>query len=207
MSTLEKYHYENLSDIWDKVFKNGTSKICGRQPLKSFTWAILEYFIPYKASLLRSLRYDCCFLWKSRRKAAFWFKQSIYSKIYIPLQTYQIQYKHRMNRFHILFQCFYCWLWTSKCWLGSRFEYMFLQKKFSPCVCDCIVKIFWNYSTHCSGVIIADFDQVTFGWVLDEHMFICEKHYHKVHIFITSSLRLSEIYRWFASVREPVGFL
>ena len=22
------------SDIWDKVFKNGLSKICGRQPLK-----------------------------------------------------------------------------------------------------------------------------------------------------------------------------
>ena len=27
--------------IWDKVFKNGPSKICGRQPLKTFI--ILEY--------------------------------------------------------------------------------------------------------------------------------------------------------------------
>ena len=27
---------------WDKVFKNGPSKICGRQPLKTFTWPILE---------------------------------------------------------------------------------------------------------------------------------------------------------------------
>ena len=25
-----------LSIIWDKVFKNGSSKICGRQPLKNF---------------------------------------------------------------------------------------------------------------------------------------------------------------------------
>ena len=39
---------------WDKVFKNGPSKICGRQPLKylmsdgllNFTWSILEYLIP-----------------------------------------------------------------------------------------------------------------------------------------------------------------
>ena len=26
---------------WDKVFKNGPSKICGRQPLNTFTWSIL----------------------------------------------------------------------------------------------------------------------------------------------------------------------
>ena len=54
---------------WDKVFKNGPSKICGRQPLENlkwydllkqticlqrfwrlsytnFTWSILEYFFP-----------------------------------------------------------------------------------------------------------------------------------------------------------------
>ena len=30
---------------WDKVFKNGPSKICGRQPSKNFTWSILEYFV------------------------------------------------------------------------------------------------------------------------------------------------------------------
>ena len=49
--------------IWDKVFKNGPSKVCERHPLKtlkvygfqilqrmsftSFTWSILEYFVPY----------------------------------------------------------------------------------------------------------------------------------------------------------------
>ena len=31
---------------WVKVFKNGPSKICGRQPLKKFTWSILEYLDP-----------------------------------------------------------------------------------------------------------------------------------------------------------------
>ena len=31
---------------WVKVFKNGPSKICGRQPLKDFTWSILEYLDP-----------------------------------------------------------------------------------------------------------------------------------------------------------------
>ena len=32
-------------EMWDKVFKKGPSKICGRQPLKNFTWSILEYFV------------------------------------------------------------------------------------------------------------------------------------------------------------------
>ena len=35
---------------WVKVFKNGPSTICGRQPLKNFTWSILEYLDP-KSSL------------------------------------------------------------------------------------------------------------------------------------------------------------
>ena len=36
-----------LSDIWHKVFKNGPSKICGRQPLNNFTWSVLEYFVSF----------------------------------------------------------------------------------------------------------------------------------------------------------------
>ena len=40
---LERIFHD--SDIWDKVFKNGLSKICGRQPLRNFTWPILEYFV------------------------------------------------------------------------------------------------------------------------------------------------------------------
>ena len=35
-----------LSYKYGKVFKNGPSKICGRQPSKNFTWSILEYFVP-----------------------------------------------------------------------------------------------------------------------------------------------------------------
>ena len=31
--------------IWKKVFKNGPKKACGRQPLKDYTWSILEYFV------------------------------------------------------------------------------------------------------------------------------------------------------------------
>ena len=37
---------ENYSmNIWGKVFNNGPSKVCGRQPLK--TSSIVEYFAPY----------------------------------------------------------------------------------------------------------------------------------------------------------------
>ena len=47
--------FQNVSDLqfsrihtnmWVKVFKNGPSKICRRQSLKSFTWFILEYLDP-----------------------------------------------------------------------------------------------------------------------------------------------------------------
>ena len=53
------WKFENNYHIWGKIFKNGPSKICGRQPLKklkgygllkqrlsstSFTWSIFEYF-------------------------------------------------------------------------------------------------------------------------------------------------------------------
>ena len=46
------------NNIWDKVFKKGPSKNCGRQPLKNFTWSILEYFLPFVFTLrdLRSFR-------------------------------------------------------------------------------------------------------------------------------------------------------
>ena len=32
--------------IWDKVLKNGPSRIRGRQSLKNFAWSILEHFVP-----------------------------------------------------------------------------------------------------------------------------------------------------------------
>ena len=41
--------------LWDKVFKNGPSKICGRQLLKN----LKGYFVPFETPLLRkSVRYS-----------------------------------------------------------------------------------------------------------------------------------------------------
>ena len=40
--------------MWGKVFKNGASQICGRQPLKNYTWSIFEYFVSYGLSKGRS---------------------------------------------------------------------------------------------------------------------------------------------------------
>ena len=34
-------------EILVQVFKNGPSKIYGRQPLKNFAWSILQYLDPY----------------------------------------------------------------------------------------------------------------------------------------------------------------
>ena len=40
-SASAKYIY-----MWEREFKNEPGKICGRQPLKNFTWSILQYFVP-----------------------------------------------------------------------------------------------------------------------------------------------------------------
>ena len=77
---------ENLEIIWDKVFKNGPSKICERQPLKdlkeydlpkadhnpsnflktvfrNFNWSILEYFVPYGIKINHHLLSKAFFSW------------------------------------------------------------------------------------------------------------------------------------------------
>ena len=49
---------------WYKVFKNGSSKICGRLPLENFTWSTLEYFVPIIARfLLGNKRNDFIEIW------------------------------------------------------------------------------------------------------------------------------------------------
>ena len=44
----------NHSSIWDKVFKNGLSKICGRQPLKNLNRSGLLKHLFYRKPL-----HDC----------------------------------------------------------------------------------------------------------------------------------------------------
>ena len=68
MPQSRQTHFKNVAAFaakykWDKVFKNGSSEICGRQSFEKFevipyyfkffkdsstnlTWTILEYFIP-----------------------------------------------------------------------------------------------------------------------------------------------------------------
>lgn len=43
-------HYKLMilcKDIWDKVFTDGPTRICGAQPLKNFTWSILEHLVSF----------------------------------------------------------------------------------------------------------------------------------------------------------------
>ena len=47
MAFLHHHSPPKYKNIWGKVFKNRPNRICGRQPLKIFTWAILEYFTPF----------------------------------------------------------------------------------------------------------------------------------------------------------------
>ena len=43
--------------IWGKVFKNGPSKICGKQPSKNFTWSILECLDPFICNSRSFIKY------------------------------------------------------------------------------------------------------------------------------------------------------
>ena len=38
--------------IWDIVFMNRPGKIWGTQPLKNFSWSILEYLVPFVGTLI-----------------------------------------------------------------------------------------------------------------------------------------------------------
>ena len=52
--------------IWDKVFKSGLSKFCGKTAFKKFSYSTLEYFVPYKEMYLYySCRPANCFLGNS----------------------------------------------------------------------------------------------------------------------------------------------
>ena len=51
-SKMEHDYYQwKVCTICVKVFTNGPCKICGRHPLKSFTWSILECVDPYMSCL------------------------------------------------------------------------------------------------------------------------------------------------------------
>ena len=55
---------------WDKAFKNGPSKICGRKPFKNlkwyglpkFSWFILEYLDPYVSFDSQPISCECFYL-------------------------------------------------------------------------------------------------------------------------------------------------
>ena len=68
-------------DIWDKVFKNGPTRICGIQPLKNFTWSILEYFVPY--FLVQNASKDSCYFEMSLFKIPFEMTSSFFTVSWI----------------------------------------------------------------------------------------------------------------------------
>ena len=45
--TFSNNETQDIYQTWDKIFKNGPSKICGKPPLKNFTWSIRKYFVSY----------------------------------------------------------------------------------------------------------------------------------------------------------------
>ena len=77
-------HYKLMilcKDIWDKVFKNGPTRICGTQPLKNFTWSILECFVPY--FLAHSASKDSCYFKMSLFKIPFKMTSSFFTVSWI----------------------------------------------------------------------------------------------------------------------------
>ena len=48
----------SAKNIWDKIFKNVSSEICGRKPLRNFNCSVLEYLDPYQSSFQIRLKTD-----------------------------------------------------------------------------------------------------------------------------------------------------
>ena len=61
-----------LQSIWDKVFKNGLSKICGRQPFKFFGDCLPQFYVVHSWILFPILelrgehQYEMCEAFPSR---------------------------------------------------------------------------------------------------------------------------------------------
>ena len=45
----------SLNIIWNKIFKNGPSEICGRQPLKNLKWYGLP-MVPFTNTVIESYK-------------------------------------------------------------------------------------------------------------------------------------------------------
>ena len=138
--------------IWVKVFKNGPSKICGREPSENFTWSILEYFVAnFILDCLKKKKLEKCF----DSLMANGFNRMVWSKI----QSYIVCYGLSVQADHIIlnflkavfhkFYLVYSWIpWPTYLsilsisyeWVEivepARREHMFANLKTGQCLWD-----------------------------------------------------------------------
>ena len=78
----------NNSFIWDKIFKNGPSEICGSQPLKNLKWSL---YIFQRLSFTDFTRYifEYCVLYMPILTAALWFGIFVHMSLLEKLKTFK----------------------------------------------------------------------------------------------------------------------
>ena len=62
-----------------------------------------------------------------------------------------------LNRFHILFWCYYCWLWTSKCRLRTILQKSVIDGELKTIISCCNFfhhKYLWNSYTHAHSPLL-----------------------------------------------------
>ena len=99
--------YVVFSGPWFPVFGLNTGKY---RPERTPYWDTFHAVQNYFTSLLFQPVFTCS---KSRMETREICEICSKLKIKIPERLLST-----LNRFHVLFWCFYCWLWTSKCRLG-----------------------------------------------------------------------------------------
>ena len=112
---------DSVFSIWVKVFKNGPSKICGRQPLKNSTWSIFEYLDLYGTvpEDWIFLRIEMSYMYYIDLVRCFWVIKmglKLLSPIFIGRKTFSIYYDGPTKRKALLWSlCLIFYNFFGKC--------------------------------------------------------------------------------------------
>ena len=126
-----------IFNVWDNIFKNGPSKISGRQSSKNITWSVLEYTLPcvidlrkhstaLKTHILNNFLIKFIKLYLNlprfyeRPQNTSWILNASFLRLFLDNRVFYEQHRH------LFWECKFCSnlykiLWSSlRCWTHRR---------------------------------------------------------------------------------------
>ena len=102
---IQRDYWNGMFSKWSfkTVFKNGTTKICGRQPLRLsstyFTWSILKYFVKFVSFLTN---FTSCYSSPVLLRFTDIVSEKLVKKIKLHFQVVHLLYYLNVDNFYLL---------------------------------------------------------------------------------------------------------